>query len=262
MNFLGFRRIVALAPHLTENLFAIGAGSLLVGVASFSDYPPKAGDIEVIGSDREFDIERIVELQPDLVVGWLTGNPAEATRKLEALGITVFLSEPGDPGDVADEIRTLGLLTGRETEATRVADRFLERISALRQRFASRAPVSVFYEVWGDPLITLNGDHLVSTLIEGCGGVNVFADLDALAPRIGVESVIRRNPDVIIAGGAGARRPDWLDDWNRFPFLEAVRRGNVFHVNADLVQRHTTRLAAGMAELCERIDRAREDPDG
>jgi iron complex transport system substrate-binding protein len=251
------QRIISLAPHLTENLFAIGAGERLVGVTSFSDYPPEAANIEVIGSYKDFDIERIVELGPDLVVGWLSGNPVEAVAKLERLGVPVFLSEPRDPPDVAREIRLLGALTGLEPDAKRVSDRFMKTVSALSGKFARRSRVSVFYQVWSDPLITLNGDHLVSKLIDGCGGVNIFDELAPLAPRVSIESVIERNPEAIITGGTGAESPNEFNAWKRFPFLIAVQRDNLFHVNADLLQRHTTRLAQGMADLCEQIDRAR-----
>ncbi len=256
------RRIISLSPHLTENLFAIGAGERLVGVTTFSNYPPPAKDIEVIGTYKDFDMERIVELEPDVVLGWLSGNPSGPVGRMEALGLRVYLTEPREPAHVADEIRRLGAITGRERAAARIAEEFMERISNLRRIYGSREPVRVFYEVWNDPLITLNGEHLISKLISGCGGINVFADLPSLAPKISMESVLERDPEAIITGGMGERRPEWLDEWKRFEFLRAVQHGNLFHVHPDLVQRHTTRLADGMATLCEQIDtvRRRHDP--
>lgn len=250
-------RIVSLTPHLTENLFAIGAGGRLVGVTTFSNHPPAARQIEIIGTYVDFDIERILELEPDVVVGWISGNPTEPVRKIERLGIPVYLTEPRSPEDVASELLRLGRLTGLSDNAERVAHRFLERIDGIRERYSHRDEVGVFYEVWNDPLMTLNGEHLVSKLLEGCGGFNVFSDLEALAPTVGVESVLDRNPEVIIAGGMGEHRPQWLDEWGRYPFLLAVERNNLFHVHPDLVHRHTTRLADGMEALCGFIEAAR-----
>ncbi len=250
-------RIISLAPHLTENLFAIGAGDSLVGVTTYSNYPPAAARIEIIGTYKDFDIERIVELDPDVVLGWTSGNPDEPIRRMQRIGLPLFLSEPREPAHVAEELRKLGALTGREAVAGKVADDFMHRITALRARYAHRDPVTVFYEVWNDPLITLNGEHLISKLLTGCGAVNVFAELASLAPRVSVEAVLERDPEAIITGGMGDRRPEWLADWLRYDFLRAAARDNLFHVHPDLVQRHTTRLADGMAALCELVETAR-----
>lgn len=251
-------RIVSLSPHLTENLFAIGAGDRLVGVTSFSNFPPAALDIEIIGTYKDFDIERIVALEPDVIFGWISGNPAAPIARMEAIGLPLFLTEPREPEHVADEIERLGRITGLESQAGRVAESFMRRIRDLRSRYASRPPVSVFYQVWNEPLITLGGDHLISKLIAGCGGANVFSDLTSLAPRVGVESVLERNPEAIITGGMGERRPEWLDEWKRYEFLRAAANDNLFHVHPDLVQRHTTRLAEGMEALCEQIETVRQ----
>ncbi len=251
------RRIISLAPHLTENLFAIGAGDRLVGVTTFSDHPPGARRIEIIGTYKDFDIERIIELDPDVVFGWISGNPAEPVARMDALGLPMFLTEPREIEHVAGEILRLGHLTGLDAEARRVAADFEARIDSIRRLYSKRDIVPVFYQVWHDPLITLSGDHLISKLITGCGGRNVFDDIDALAPRVGVEAVLARDPEAIITGGAGNVRPEWLDEWHRYGFLLAAKRDNLFHVNPDIVQRHTTRLADGMAALCEIIDTAR-----
>ncbi|GJL82811.1 MAG: cobalamin-binding protein [marine bacterium B5-7] len=255
-------RIISLAPHIVENLFAIGADSTIVGVTAYSDYPAAANNIEVIGTYKQFDIERILELQPDIIVGWLSGNPGDAIESLERLGLPVFLSEPRTIEDVARELRNLGRLTGRDSMAQEVASRFTEQMKQITDRYSARTSVKVFYQVWNDPLITLNGDHLISKLIEGCGAVNIFADLDQLAPRIGIEAVLDRNPDVILAGSkdseSSASVPASLKAWSRYPFLSATAHNNLFQLNPDLLQRHTTRLVDGMDDLCKHIDTARQ----
>ena len=138
-----------------------------------------------------------------------------------------------------------------------VADAFMENISRLRNRYADREVVRVFYQIWNEPVITLGGDHLISKLITDCGGVNIFADVSSLAPRVSIESVLERDPEAIITGGMGDQRPAWLDEWKRYDFLSAARNEHLFHVHPDLVQRHTTRLADGMRILCEQIDTVR-----
>ncbi len=229
-----------------------------MATVTHSDFPPEARELAVVGTFADIDIERIVALSPDLVIGWLSGNPATDLERLESLGIPVFLSEPRSPADIADEIRSLGALTGLEEEADEVATRFTVEIEATRARYASRATVRVFYQVWNGPVITLGGGHMVNALIADCGGSNVFASTPGLAPTVSVESILERDPDAIIASGEGAARPAWLDEWGNYPFLRAVGHGNLFHLDPDLVQRHTIRIADGMRQLCELVDTARE----
>jgi iron complex transport system substrate-binding protein len=254
-------RIVSLAPYITENLFAIDAGDLLVGVTQYSDFPAAANKIEQVGTYKSFDFERIVDLEPDIVIGWISGNPSAHISKLESLGLTVFLTEPQTPENVAEDLRALGQISGKISKANAVANKYLTRISALRQTYSRRPPVQVFYQVWNNPLITLNDQHIISNLIRGCGGINVFGSLNTLAPKVGLESILAKDPDTIIASGMDKSRPEWLDDWRRYDFMQAVKLGNLYHVHPDILQRHTIRLADGMSELCDRIDKARRKID-
>lgn len=252
-------RIISLAPHITENLFAIGAGDNIVGVTSYSNYPEAANDIELVGTYKQFDVEKIIVLEPDITIGWVSGNPDRQVKLIERFDIPVFLSEPRSFQDVAEEIRKLGQLTGNNQIASRVANDFLGEIESLSTQYGNKQPLDVFYQVWDNPMITLNGEHLVSRLIEGCGGRNVFASLPSLAPRISTEAVIEKDPDVIIASGVGSRPPEWLDEWYSFAFLKAVGKSNLFHVNPDLIERHTVRLADGMKAVCQILETARKN---
>lgn len=251
------RRVVSLAPHLTELLFAVGAGERIVGASSFSDYPAAAREIPRVGDYRGVDYERLLALRPDLVVAWRSGNGAATIERLRELGLTVYVSEPRELQDIAAELERLGRLTGRPAAGARAAIAFRERRTALAGRYAGRSPVTVFYEIWHDPLITVNGEHLISEVIRLCGGRNAFADLAALAPRVGLEAVLAADPEVIVAGGGDGGRPGWLDDWRRWPSLAAVARGNLFFVPPDLMQRHTPRILDAAAILCRDLDEAR-----
>lgn len=250
-------RIVALAPHLVENVFSAGAGASLVAVVSRSDYPVEARGIQRIGDYRSWSLEAVAGLQPNLVLLWGSGNGLQRLDALEALGIPVFVAEPRSLDDISQEIRSIGQMAGTqdvsEVEAARVEAAF----SALRTQHEAKAVLSVFYEIWNDPLQTLNGEHLVSSIIELCGGRNVFSEQPFLAPRISLEAVLERDPDVIIASGEGESRPGWLDDWYAFPSLKAVRNEALIAVNPDYLQRATARLLQGAERVCKKLDQFR-----
>ncbi len=251
-------RIVSLAPNITENLFSAGAGKRIVATVEYSDYPEEAKEIPRIGRYDRLDLEGIIAAEPDLVVGWISGNLREPIERLHELGVPVYLIEPRRPGDVAHTVRQLGRLAGTSAVAEAVATDFLARFETLRGLHAERAPVGVFYQIWDDPLMTINDAHLISALIRGCGGRNAFGELESLAPRIDREAVLARDPEVIVASSVGGERPEWLDDWRDWPELRAVARENLYFVPSDKVQRHTVRTLEGMERLCGQLEEARE----
>lgn len=250
-------RIVSLAPHATELLFDVGAGNRLVGVSQLSDYPAAARSLTHVGGAGGLDLERIVALKPDLVVAWASGNSRPAVERLIRLGIPVYFSEPRRLQDVAANLIRLGELAGTEPAAQAAARRFRDRLEALRSTYSRRPPVTVFYEIWNQPLLTVNGQHMISHVIELCGGRNVFADAPVLTPQVSVEAVLARDPQVIVASAPGGRRPAWLDDWRRWPRLAAVRGGNLFSINADFMNRQTPRILEGAARLCRELEGVR-----
>ncbi len=252
------QRIVSLAPHATELLFAVGAGGRIVGAVEFSDYPEAARRIPRVGGYNRLDVERIVALRPDLVVAWQTGNPAGTLARLRQLGMAVFLSEPRELEDIASNLERLGRLTGNAAQARRAADAFRQGLARLQRRYRSLTPVSLFYQIWDQPLMTLNGEHLVSKLIRLCGGRNVFADLPALAPQVSLEAVLAADPEAIVISGRGEQDPAWRAQWQRWRSLRAVRRGNVFVIDPDIIQRHTPRVLQGAEVLCGYLQQARE----
>jgi len=250
-------RIVALAPHIVENLYSAGAGSQLVGVVSYSDYPPEAANIEQVGTYAAFSLETIVSLQPDLIVMWGSGNGMRALEKLQTLGIPIYVSEPRTLADIPRDIRLLGSLAGTEHSSEAEALRIENELILLRAAYGSNRQLSVLYQIWNDPLQTLNGEHLISQVIELCGGKNIFGDTKSLAPKISIESVLLRNPEVIVASGMSAARPEWLDDWNKYPSLDAVKNQALLFVDPDHIQRPTARVLLGARELCEKLNSQR-----
>lgn len=251
------QRIVALSPHLVENLFAIGAGSQIVGAVDYSNYPEAAKSLPRVGSYARLDVEQVLAKKPDLVVGWQRGNIAAELERLKKLGLPVYLSQSNHFEDVATELRRLGQLTGREAQANSAASGFLERLARLRAASAGKPKVRVYYQIWQSPLMTIGGDQIISSTITSCGGENVFAAQKTMAPPITVEAVLKENAEAFVAGGMGEERRDWLEDWRKWPQLTAVSRNNLFFVPADLMQRHTLRLIDGAEQLCAHLDTAR-----
>lgn len=252
------RRIVSLAPHLTELLYSAGAGERLIAVGSYSDFPPPARELPRVGSHAAIDYERLLALRPDLVLVWQSGNGADVVARLRALGLTVYVSEPEDIAGVAVTLEQLGHLAGTAGIAGEQAAAFRARHAALAARYGDRAEVTVFYQIWDQPLMTVNGEHLISQALELCGGRNVFAGLSALAPTVSVEAVLAADPQAIVGSGdSGEERPEWLDDWRRWPSLRAVAEGNLFSVPPDLIQRHSVRILDGAELLCRQLEQAR-----
>lgn len=251
------RRIVSLGPHATEMLFAIGAGDRVVGAVEFSDFPPAALKVPRVGSAAAADVERIRGLAPDLVVAWASGNPARQTDALRRLGLPVFVSEPRTLPGIASAMQRLGELAGTAPAARAAADHLLERVRALEARYAGRAPVRMFYQVWDHPLMTVNGRHAIAHAMRTCGAVNVFETLPALVPTVDEESVVAANPELIAATDLSGQRLPWLEAWKRWPGMTAVARGNLVLLPPDLLVRMGPRMVEGSERLCEAVDAAR-----
>ena len=252
------QRIISLAPHITELLYAAGAGSKLVGNVDYGDYPPAAKALPKVGGYTRPDLEAILALKPDLIIAWQSGSPPAALEKLKAMGIAVHVSQPDRIEDVAREIERFGVLAGTESVANPAAAAFRARHAALAARFSQRPVVDVFYQIWKQPLMTVNDKQIISDAIRLCGGRNVFGSLPILAPTVTVEAVIAANPEVIVATGMGDERPEWLNDWRRWKTLTAVKRDNLYFIPPQEIQRHTPRLLDGAEKLCLALDAARE----
>lgn len=254
------RRIVSLAPHATELLFAAGAGPLTVGAVSYSDYPAAARQIARVGDAASLNLEAVVALQPELVVAWQSGNNAAQLQRLVASGIPVFFSEPRRLEDIATNVERLGTLAGTEAIAQSTAQTFRSDYRRLAGEFSRRAPVRVFYQIWHNPPITVNGDHLISQVIELCGGRNVFAGIDSLAPAVSREAVLAADPQVIVASaGATTDQPQWLDSWRSWPQLSAVAMQQLYAIDPDLIERQSPRILEGARILCRQLEQARAE---
>lgn len=244
------KRIVALAPHITENLFSIGAGSQIVATVEYSDYPEAAQTIPRVGGFNMSNVEKIIAFDPDLVIFWGSGNSPAVLKQLLRLNIPVYIDEPRQLDDIARSLRDFGELSGHRRQANVAAHGFLHSLKMLEEKYAAKNSVSVFYQIWNEPLQTLNGSHITSNLIRLCGGKNIFAEEPGIAPVVSKESVIERNPEVILASGISDERPLWLDDWLDWPDIAAVKNKRLYFISANITQRHTLRMLEGARQLC------------
>jgi len=252
------QRVISLGPHLTELAYAAGGGGAMVGAIRFSDFPDAARALPVVGDAHAIDFERIVQLKPDLVLVWGSGLNERHKARLRSLGLTVYESEIRRAQAIPDTLRRLGVLFGHAEVAESAARRFEAQWQALGRNHRGKSPVRVFWQLWHEPLMTINGEHLISEAMRECGGVNVFADLPLLTPSVSWEAAIAADPQLIAGSG---RKEDALRDfagWRRLArSVGAVRQQRFASIDGDLIGRMGPRFVEGAAALCEAIDRAR-----
>jgi len=246
-------RIISVAPNLTELLYAAGASGQLVAVSEYSDFPEEAKSLPRIGDAFRLDYERIVALAPTVAAIWESGTPPEVRTRLEGLGIRVVGIPTLRLDDIAVGLETLGALAGTENVAAAAAAGFRAEIANLRAEYRKRPRLRVFVQIDDAPLFTVGGGHLITEIVELCGGSNVFADAGALALPVDLESVLVRAPQVILSTDDG----DPIEYWARFDGLAAVATGSVYRAPADLLARPSPRISAGAAEVCEFLEDAR-----
>lgn len=254
------RRVIALAPHLTEIAFAAGAGGSLVAVSAFSDYPPQARNLPRVGDGARVDIERILTLKPDLVLAWKSGNHAADITRLERFGIAVWVSEARRLADIARLLRDTARLVGAGDVGERTALRFEQALQGLRDARAHRGAtlerVRVFYEIWHAPLITVNREHIISEIVELCGGTNVFADVSSLTPSVTTEALLEARPQLLLGGGSHNQESAFAARWHSTA-MASLRGLPARFVPPDLMQRASPRMLDGIHAVCAHINAVR-----
>ena len=251
------QRIISLAPNLTEVLFFVGAGEQIVGADEYSNYPEAAKDIIRVNNHAAANYELILSLKPDLVVAWESGNGEQIIGRIRELGLPIFVLETRKMDIIPDLFSRLGRLTGHDETAKKRAENFTQRLDGLRKTYSNQPIVRAFYQIWNDPFITLNGEHLVSDVIELCGGVNVFGEAIPLVPYVNIEAIMAADPEVIIASGSSDNNEQWRDSWKDWQGISAVTSGNIYLIPPDLMQRHSSRILEGAEYMCEFLQRAR-----
>ena len=251
-------RIIALAPHIVENLFAIGAGDNIVGTVDYADYPSEAQSIERIGGYYGISLEKVLALKPDLVIAWKSGNQSEDLAQIERLGIKVYLSNPVTIAGVADELLTFGEFTGNIEQSQQAANAFTQKLNAIVKSQQDKKDITGFYQLWAEPMMTVSKNTWINQLIETCHVSNVFADSVTDYPQISIENVIVTKPQVIIIPDEKSKTPQPVVNWQKWPEVPAVKNDQFISVNADLLHRFTPRMLDGLADMCVKIDASRK----
>ncbi len=250
-------RLVVLAPHLVEQLYNIDAGKMIVGTVEHADYPAAASKIPRVGNYAGLQLERILALKPDLVLYWQSGSPAADISRLQSLGIRTEAFEAKTLDDIASDLLRLGELTGRQPLATLRAAEFRQRLAQLRQQYQQQSVVTVFYELWDEPLSTIGPDAWPMQALTLCGGKNIFADARSAYPQVSAEALLQRQPQLILQPASATEARRLTDFPQRFASLRAVQLKQLAKPDADLLHRATLRTLDGVTELCQMLAKSR-----
>lgn len=251
------KRIIALAPHIVENLYQIGAGDRVIGTTDHADFPEQAKTIPRVGNYASLSMEKILAANPDLIIAWKTGNPSDDLARLAKFGIPIVYSNPVQLEDVAQELKDLGSWTGLTEIANEKANEYLAALAKIKADYQGAKPISVFYELWPRPLTTIAKDAWLQQQIHVCGATNPFVDSKTDYPQINIEQVIIKAPEIIIQPSShGHQSPDKID-WQQWPEIPAVKHNAFIHPNADMLYRMTSRSITELASLCQLIDKQR-----
>ena len=251
------QRIISLAPNLTELAYAAGLGNHMVAVTAYSDYPQQAKQLPQVGDAFRLDWERLVALKPDLVLAWGSSFSSRDRATFEKLKLKVLVLEPRRLDDIPKILRLLGRVVGDGTIAETAARTFVQQLDALRQQYAGRTKVRVYFQIAAAPLLTVNDAHIISDVLRLCGAQNVFAAVPLLTPAISNEALIKENPQVMLAVAATHEQEEEAKRiWRGLPLI-AVRQGHMAFTPPDLISRSTPRILLGAKRICEQIESAR-----
>ena len=255
-------KIISLSPASTELLFAAGAGSLVIAVDQHSDYPEAVARLPRVGGYPNINIEAIVGLKPDLVAIWKEGDSTTVVKQLESLGITTFDLNAVTLDEIKQALTLAGEIAGTQAQAKKTIDVYSARLKALQTQYAHLPPVRVLFEFWRAPLIVAGGRVVINDVITLCGGENIYRDVAAPTAEIGIESVIARDPQVIIGsdprGNTPQTRQEILDYWKQWSNLQAVQQRQLFSVTSDLIARPTPRVLEGAEMICKQLQAFRQ----
>lgn len=252
-------RVVSLAPHITEMIYSAGAGHLLVGAVEYSDYPEAAKAIPRVGNHHAVNLEKIISLKPDFVFVWQSSARQQDIERFKKLGFKIIYSEVKNLNDIGNQVRQFGQTLNTEQTANQNALKIEQQLAQLKQNYQNKTPISVFYQIWDKPLMTINGKQFISQGLEVCGAKNVFNELPMLAAEVNLESILKRNPELFLLGGEQQTQQNWLNKWQQIEYLTAVKNKQIKTLNADLYQRPTERFIMNLEAMCEVVDKARAD---
>jgi iron complex transport system substrate-binding protein len=256
------QRIITLAPHLSELVDAAGGADRLVSVSAFSNLPESVKQLPVTSDARSIDLEKMKSLRPDLIIYWLGGtseSQIQSIKKTFNKDVQFISVQPKKLLDIATDIETIGKALGTDSGAKKNADALRSKIAALntKQKNTGERKVRVFYQVWAQPLMTLNQDHIIGDIIQRCGGEQLFANEKVLVPTVSREAVIKANPEIIFTAVDSAKmNTDW-SMWSSFLQLAATKNRAFIDLDGDIISRPSPRIMQGAEKICTEINKVR-----
>jgi iron complex transport system substrate-binding protein len=262
------QRIITLAPHLSELVDSAGGSERLVGVSAFSNFPASVKQLPITSDARSIDLEKMKSLRPDLIIYWRGGtseSQIQSIKKTFNKDVQFIAVEPKKLGDIATDIETIGKALGTDTIAKKNAGALRIKISELRNKEnnqnnsknINKRKVRVFYQVWAQPLMTLNKDHIISDIIQICGGEQLFANEKVLVPTVSREAVIKANPEIIFTAVDSAKMASDWSMWTSFPQLAATKNKAFIDLDGDIISRPSPRIMQGAQKICAEINQLR-----
>lgn len=250
------QRVISLAPHATEIAYAAGLGDKLIAVSEMSDYPSQADTLEKVSNYQGIKLERIIALQPDLVIAWPAGNPAKELEKLKQFDVPIYYSTTGSLEDIASNIEQLSQYSENPQVGQKAADDFRSQLEALKEKYNTENKVRYFYQLSEKPIITVAGKNWPSEVFSFCGGENIFTDSGSPYPQVSIEQVITRQPEVIFTSRHAMSNDGMWSEWKNE--LPALKNGHIWSLNADWINRPTPRTLNAITEVCEHFESVRQ----
>ncbi len=250
--------IIALAPHIVEVLYDIGAGKQIIGTTAFADYPEQAKDIPIVGNYLRLQIEKVIALQPDFIIAWKSGNPSDDLARLDQLGFKIIYSDPHNFEDIANEMREFGRLTGHKKQAKKQAQRLLSELEVIKKQYQDKTPITVFYELWSRPLTTVAKDSWPQQFLNICQAHNPFEQVTMPYPQVNIEKVLQAPIQLIIQPLSENQSDREGFNWQDWPVIPAVKNKQIIKPDADAIARMTMRSLGELKKLCADIDDTRE----
>ena len=251
------KRVIALSPHAVEMLFVLGAGERIIATTKFADFPEQAKNIPRIGGYNGIQIEKILALNPDLIIAWEDGNKAQDIEQMEALGLNVYRSQTRSLDQIAQELIIFGEMLGLEAKGKRAADQFTQRLKRIREVNQNKRPVRFFYQLWDEPLRAMAAGSWINAVMEGCQGENVFDDLSLDYPQVSIENILVSAPEAFVVPSHHGTLNANSDRWKKWPEIPAIANNHIYFIEGDLLHRFSTRILDGMEKVCLAFDNVR-----
>ena len=249
--------IIALAPHIVEMLYDIGAGDQIIGTTAYADYPENAKNIPRIGNHARIQIERVIELQPDLIIAWKSGSPSDDLARLAQLGFTIIYSQPNTFEDIALELRQFSVLTGHQAKGEKVAQAFEKSLANVKKTYQSKSKITGFYELWSRPLTTVAKNSWPQQFLSVCQVTNPFEQASTPYPQVSIEQLLPASVQLIIQPLSSNQKQREGFTWQDWPMIPAVANNHIIQPNADAMHRMTIRSLGALKDLCQAIDNTR-----